>query len=102
VDRVCGVGYDSAATAGPEAQRFHDLRRVVTDLAVLDFDSPDRAIRVVSLHPGVAPRDVQAATGFPLATGDDLPATRQPSDEELHLIRKVIDPGGARDREVRL
>lgn len=100
VDRVCGVGYDSAQAGGPGAQRFHDLRRVVTHLAVLDFDSPGHAMRLVSVHPGVAAQEVQAATGFPIEIADDIPETRLPSEEELHLIRDVIDPDGAREREL--
>jgi acyl CoA:acetate/3-ketoacid CoA transferase beta subunit len=100
VDRVSGVGYDSAAAAGPSAQRFHDLRRVVTNLGVLDFASSDRTLRLVSVHPGVSVDDVRAATGFPLQVADDLEESRLPTDEELRLIREVIDPGGAREREV--
>ncbi len=100
VDRVSGVGYDSAAAAGPSAQRFHDLRRVVTDLGVLDFASSDHTLRLVSVHPGVSVDDVRAATGFPLQVADDLEESRLPTDEELRLIREVIDPGGAREREV--
>jgi acyl CoA:acetate/3-ketoacid CoA transferase beta subunit len=100
VDRVSGVGFDSAAAAGPAAQRFHDLRRVVTDLAVFDFASSTHAMRLVSVHPGVAVEQVQDATGFPLEVGDDVPDTRLPSDDELRLIREVIDPHGAREREL--
>ena len=33
VDTVCGVGYDRAAALGPLAARFHEIRRVVTNLA---------------------------------------------------------------------
>lgn len=101
VDMVCGVGHDRAAAAGPAASRFHCLRRVVTDLAVLDFESPDRTLRVRSLHPGVTAEDVQAATGFPLDVPGDVPVTRLPTDAELRLIREVLDPAGLRDREVR-
>lgn len=100
VDRVCGVGYDSAAAGGPAAQRFHDLRRVVTDLGVLDFGSSDHALRLVSVHPGVRVDDVRAATGFPLEVTDDLAESRLPTEEELRLIREVIDPDGAREHEV--
>ncbi len=100
VDRVSGVGYDSAASAGPAAQRFHDLRRVVTDLAVLDFESADHAMRLVSVHPGVTVEQVQDATGFPLVVDGAVAQTRTPSDDELRLIREVIDPGGARIREL--
>src|SRR5438552_3549134 len=35
VDMVSGVGYDRAAGLGPQAARFHELRVVVTNLAVL-------------------------------------------------------------------
>ncbi|MCZ4098987.1 CoA-transferase [Streptomyces sp. So13.3] len=101
VDMVSGVGYDRAATAGKTATRFHEIRRVVSDLAVFDFDTPDRSMRIRSLHPGVTAEQVQDATGFPLVIPADVPFTREPTDAELRLIREVIDPRGLRDREVR-
>ncbi|MFD9885786.1 CoA-transferase subunit beta [Streptomyces alboflavus] len=101
VDMICGVGYDSAAAAGPSATRFHELRRVVSDLGVFDFATPDRTMRVVSLHPGVTPEEVHDATGFPLPLPDGIPRTRPPSPDELRLIRAVVDPSALRDREVR-
>ncbi|GAA4923764.1 CoA-transferase subunit beta [Streptomyces coeruleoprunus] len=97
VDMVCGVGYDRV----PAGARFHRLVRVVSDLGVFDFATPDRTMRLASLHPGVTVEQVLAATGFPLAAGADVPYTRTPDSEELRLIREVIDPGGAREREVR-
>ena len=100
VDMVSGVGYDSAAKAGSAASRFLDLRRVVTNLAVLDFGAPDHSMRLVSVHPGVSVDDVVAATGFELTVDSDVPTTREPSDDELRLIREVIDPRGFRDKEV--
>jgi acyl CoA:acetate/3-ketoacid CoA transferase beta subunit len=100
VDVISGVGYDSAAAAGSAASRFHDLRRVVTNLAVLDFRSPEHAMRLVSVHPGVGVAEVMASTGFELAIDAEVPQTRLPTPEELRLIRKVIDPRGLRDREV--
>ena len=96
VDMVSGVGNDR--TAG-EAGRFHDLRVVVSDLGVMDFSTPDGSMRLRSVHPGVSVEQVQAATGFPLAV-DDVAETRLPTDEELRLIREVLDPNGLRDREV--
>lgn len=109
VDIVSGVGGVRAAAAGPAATRFHDLHRVVTDLAVLDFggtaaDGGD-ALRLRSVHPGVTVDDVVAATGFTLALPDghgpnDVPTTREPTSTELVLIREVLDPRGLREREV--
>ncbi|MER6052190.1 CoA-transferase [Streptomyces sp. NPDC001793] len=100
VDMVCGVGYDRAAAAGPSASRYHRIPRVVSNLGVFDFATPDHTMRLVSLHPGVTAEEVQDATGFPLARADEVPCTREPTAEELRLIREVIDPQGLRDREV--
>ncbi|MEU6704052.1 CoA-transferase subunit beta [Streptomyces wuyuanensis] len=96
VDMVSGVGYDRAAGA-----RFHRIPRVVTDLGVLDFETPDRSMRLVSLHPGVTVDEVREATGFPLHSGGGrVPYTREPTAGELRLIRDVLDPDGRRDREI--
>jgi acyl CoA:acetate/3-ketoacid CoA transferase beta subunit len=73
---------------------------VVTNLAVLDFGTPERTMRLCSVHPGVEVAEVVAATGFPLAVPDQVPATRRPTDEELGLIRARLDPDGAREREL--
>ncbi|KOG54528.1 CoA-transferase [Streptomyces virginiae] len=99
VDMVSGVGYDRAEAAG--VTRFHRLPRVVSDLGVLDFAGPGHSMRLASVHPGVTVADVLAATGFEPAVTGEVPCTREPTAEELRLIREVIDPEGLRDREVR-
>jgi acyl CoA:acetate/3-ketoacid CoA transferase beta subunit len=98
VDMVCGVGHDRAAAVGA---RFHRIPRVVSDLGVFDFATPDRTMRLASLHPGVTVDEVRAATGFRLVIGGSVPYTRDPTEAELRLIREVLDPEGAREREVR-
>jgi acyl CoA:acetate/3-ketoacid CoA transferase beta subunit len=100
VDVVCGVGWDRAHAAGAAATRYWDLRRVVTNLAVLDFETPERRMRLRSVHPGVTVDDVVAATGFELVVPDDVPESRLPTPEELELLDTVIDRAGARYREV--
>jgi acyl CoA:acetate/3-ketoacid CoA transferase beta subunit len=100
VDMVSGVGYDRAAAAGPAASRFHHLRRVVSNLGVFDFETPDHRMRLVSTHPGVTVEEIKAATAFELVVPDDVPETRQPTDAELALIRDVIDPKDLRSAEV--
>jgi acyl CoA:acetate/3-ketoacid CoA transferase beta subunit len=101
VDMVCGVGYARAAAAGPGATRYHDVRRVVSNLGVFDFETPDRTMRLVSHHPGVTVDEVVAATGFALTVPPGVGETRLPTPEELDLLRGVLDPGSLRDREVR-
>ena len=99
VDVVTGIGYDRAAAAGPAATRFHELRHVVTNLAVLDFESSDHRMRLRSVHPGVGVDDVAAATGFELVIPSDVPTTREPTAEELAIIA-LLDPKNTRGKEV--
>jgi hypothetical protein len=99
VDMVSGIGYDRAAGLDGDGASFHELRAVITNLAVLDFQTPERTMRLRSVHPGVSASDVAAATGFPLVLPDEVPATRLPTAEELTLIRR-LDPAGLRDREL--
>jgi acyl CoA:acetate/3-ketoacid CoA transferase beta subunit len=100
VDVVSGVGYDRARDLGPVAGRFHRLGHVVTNLCVLDFETPDHRMRLRSVHPGVSVDEVASATGFELATDPDVPTSRLPTDDELHWIREVIDPHGLGEDEV--
>lgn len=100
VDMVCGVGHDRAARH-PGTARFHHLGRVVSHLGVFDFATPDRSMRVASLHPGVTVEEVVEATGFELTVPAGVPRTRTPAPGELRLIREVLDPANGRDREVR-
>jgi acyl CoA:acetate/3-ketoacid CoA transferase beta subunit len=100
VDVVSGVGPKRAAAAGVAASRFHDVHRVVTNLGVLDTHGPDRTLRLLSVHPGVTVEEVVAATGFDLGDVTDVPTTREPTAEELVLVREVLDPRGLRHREV--
>lgn len=103
VDVVCGVGYDRAAELGPVASRFHELRRVVTDLCVFDFEATDDAgiptMRLRSVHPGVTVDQVLAATGFDVVVPDEVPESRLPTDTERAELER-LDPDNRREREV--
>jgi acyl CoA:acetate/3-ketoacid CoA transferase beta subunit len=102
VDTVTGVGWDRAVALGLDGPaRFFDLRRVVSNLGTFDFGGDDHRMRLRSVHPGVTVEEVLEATGFELVVDDDLEETRHPTDEELRLIREVIDPDGLREAEVR-
>lgn len=100
VDIVSGIGYDKVDPDNP-AFRFVNVFRVVSNLGVFDFGGPDHAMRAVSLHPGVAPDDVREATSFEVHGLTEADETRPPTDDELRLIREVIDPKALRDREIR-
>ncbi|MFI2233426.1 CoA-transferase subunit beta [Nocardia testacea] len=99
VDIVAGVGYDKVDPDNP-AFRFHHIHRVVSNLGVFDFNGPDHTMRALSLHPGVTAGEVAENTAFEIADLGTAGESRLPSDEELRIIREVLDPKKIRDREV--
>jgi glutaconate CoA-transferase subunit B len=99
VDMISGAGYNPAKrTAGGNFSGV-DLRRIVTNLCVMDFGGTDKAMRVVSLHPGVSFEEVQEATGFALERGA-LSETPMPTAEQLAIIAS-LDPHNVRATVIR-
>jgi len=66
--------------------------KVITDLAVLGFESESKKMMLVSVHPGVTVENVIAETGFDLILPSDVPTTPPPTDEELAILRANISP----------
>lgn len=101
VDMVSGLGYQRAASVGGFVARHHEIRRVVTNLCVLDFETPDHRMRLRSVHPGFTVDEVMSATGFELAVPPGgVPESRTPSDDELGVLER-LDPDGTRNSEVK-
>lgn len=100
VDMVSGPGYNPKRFAPGMKMDFIDLRRIVTDLCVMDFGGPDHAVRVRSLHPGVTFEQVQAATGFALLKAPELCETALPTEDQLSIIRG-LDPHGMRASQIK-
>ena len=87
VDFVSGIGWDRGAA---------EIRLVVSNLGVFDFDTPDNSMRLRSYHPGVTVDEIVENTGFTLHL-DDAVETPAPTPEELQLIRDLLDPTNTRD-----
>jgi len=94
VDMVSSAGYNPARRIPGGNYSGIDLKRIVTDLCVMDFGGANNALRVLSLHPGVTFDEVQAATGFELEKGD-LTETLLPDQDALTIIDQ-LDPHGFR------
>ena len=92
VDMVSGVGYDRIKKLHPNAQARHEIRCVISNLAVMDFQTEDNRMRIASLHPGVRVEEVIENTGFELVIPKKLPTTRIPTEEELRILRADVDP----------
>lgn len=99
-DVVCSIGYNPDRL--PRGYRLSDvdIRRVITDLCVMDFGGPNYQMRVLSVHPGVTLDEVRDNTGFDLAVVDSLHDTAGPTDEQLQIIAE-LDPKNARARQLK-
>ena len=86
-----GVGFRAERWPQGVRRDLMDIHWVVSDLCVLDFNGPGRAVQVLSLHPGVSFEQVQDNTGFPLLKSAQLHQTAHPTLEQLALIRR-LDP----------
>lgn len=92
VDFVCSAGYNPARWPGGNIPHRMELRRIVTNLCVMDFGGPAHAVRLVSLHPGVPVDEVHDNTGFDVIVPDGAIAeTAIPDEAALAIIRR-LDP----------
>ena len=73
-----------------------EIKVVVTNLGVFDFNGTDNSLQLLSLHPGASVDDVKLNTGFEISISSET-ITPMPSEEELILIREVLDPKGIRN-----
>jgi len=95
VDMVSSAGYNPAKRIDGGNYSGIDLRRIITNLCVLDFGGPEHAVRVISLHPGVKFDEVQAVTSFALHCIENVSETVGPSEADLHIIAQ-LDPHNLR------
>jgi acyl CoA:acetate/3-ketoacid CoA transferase beta subunit len=96
LDFRSGLGFHPARTHGDGP------RSLISDLGQFDFvpdDQGEYRMRLVSYHPGVEIKRIQARTGFALEIAADLHETPAPTSEELRLLRQEIDPLGIRKLE---
>jgi glutaconate CoA-transferase subunit B len=92
VDMVSGMGFKNKDLSNGK----FEIKLVVTNLGVFNFSGENNNLQLLSLHPGVNVDDVVTNTGFDvLIKSDEI--TSIPSNEELTLIREVLDPQGFRN-----
>lgn len=97
VDYISTLGYGDGPGYREELglNRYNDgPSAVVTSLGILDFDTPDRRMRLRHVHPGVTVEEVRANTSFELAIDDTVSETPHPTPAQLELLRTKIDVEG--------
>jgi glutaconate CoA-transferase subunit B len=100
LDFCSGLGHNAARIYGSGP------KYLISDFGQFDFsrcaeDDPEvqPTMRLVTYHPGVRIDKIQAKTGFSLKIAPDVQETAAPTEEELHLLRRVVDPLGIRKLE---
>jgi len=91
---------DFCTSPGPDRALAEGIRplgagvtRVITDLGVLARQGPGEELRLVAVHPGVTVGQVRAATGWDLRVAPDLGTVPPPTEDELRMLRRDVDPG---------
>ncbi|MGR5069478.1 MULTISPECIES: CoA-transferase subunit beta [Vibrio] len=99
-DMVASIGKNPARLPKGYSLDDIDLRLVITNLAVMDWQGPNNQLRVLSVHPGVSVDDVVANTGFEIFVPDVVSVTPAPTIEQLEIIRQ-LDPHNIRARQLK-
>ena len=99
-DFVSSIGYNPARLPRGHSLDDVDIRRVVTNLCVMDFGGAAHAPRLVSLHPGVTVAQVRDNTGFELEVPAQLPVTTAPTGEQLAIVA-ALDPHNQRAVQIK-
>ena len=92
LDFISGLGHNPVRTHG-EGPLY-----LVSDLGQFDF--ANGRMRLVSYHPGVEVKNIQARTGFELEIAPNIQETPTPTPKELQLLHDEIDPLGIRRLEL--
>jgi acyl CoA:acetate/3-ketoacid CoA transferase beta subunit len=89
---VTSPGYLTGGRSRAEAGMDGGPSRVITDKAIFDFDPKTKRMKLLSIHPGITREETLATMGFSPIVPDDVPNTEPPTQDQLRLIREVIDP----------
>jgi glutaconate CoA-transferase subunit B len=94
VDFVTSPGYLQGGTSREDAGLlFGRPSKVVTDLALMDFEPETKAMRIIGLQPGVELDTVHDNTGFDLLVQEPVQRLATPNPDELLALR-ALDPQG--------
>ena len=66
--------------------------KIITDMAIMDFEPESKRMRVISINPGFSFDDVQENCGFELLKAETIGETLPPTAEELRVLRDEVDP----------
>jgi len=99
-DMVASIGYNPARLPKGYSLDDIDIRLVITDLCVMDWQGPNHMLQLVSLHPGITVEQVLENTGFEIHIPENVATTTAPTEEQLEIIRQ-LDPQDWRSKQLK-
>ncbi len=96
VDFLTTPGYLDGPGAREKAGLPRDTGpyRVITQLGLYGFDDASKKLKLVSIHPGVTLAQIKENSGFDIIIPTNIPQSPEPTEEELTILRRDIDPAG--------
>jgi len=83
-------GPDGRKNAGlPEGGPY----RVITQLAMYDFEEKTKKMRLISLHPGITLNDIKENSAMEIIIPEKISTSPEPTYEDIKILRE-IDPEG--------
>lgn len=94
VDFITSPGYLTGGNARYEAglPKGSGPYKIITNLAIMDFEEKTKRMRVISLNPSVTLEQVKENTGFELLVKEKLTTTPEPDAKMLKILREEVDP----------
>jgi glutaconate CoA-transferase subunit B len=96
VDFVTSIGYGDGSPDYREKAGVlgSGPYRIITNQALFGFDDETRRMKLLEVKPGVTPEEIQELVSFELIIPPNVKEMVEPSDDDLHLLRDVIDAEG--------
>ena len=66
--------------------------KIITNMAVMDFEPESKRMRIVAVNPGYSEKTVQENCGFELLKAGKIIENHPPTAVELDILRNQIDP----------
>jgi glutaconate CoA-transferase subunit B len=83
-------GFESREEAGLPPNTGPEI--IVTNKAILKFDKKTKEAYLFSYHPGSTVEEIKECTPWDLKISKDVHETPPPTEEELHVLRTIVDP----------
>ncbi len=92
VSFITSPGYVAGGDSRSQAGLAGGPSRVITDKAIFGFHPETKQMMLLSIHPGNKLDDVLETMGFAPVVPPQVPYTEPPTNEQVRLIREIIDP----------